>query len=152
LLSDLKIVVIFLIYVYTLILRYPKIIKLITFSLRKSPVMKRLDIIIPHERLSEVNNILHKHKVGGITFYDIKGRGRAKQEPVAVGRGVMRYVPEFGSRTKIEVLVTDSLSNQIIDDLLKEISTGSSSDGKIFVYDVAEAYDIGSKESSDIAL
>jgi nitrogen regulatory protein P-II 1 len=114
--------------------------------------MKRLDIIIPHERLSEVNDILHKHKVGGITFYDIKGRGRAKQEPVAVGRGVMRYVPEFGSRTKIEVLVTDSLSKQIIDDLLNRISTGSTSDGKIFVYDVAEAYDIGSKERSDIAL
>jgi len=114
--------------------------------------MKKLDIIIPHERLPEVNDILHKHKVGGITFYDIKGRGRAKQEPVAVGRGVMRYVPEFGSRTKIEVLVKDSLSKQIIDDLLKKISTGSTSDGKIFVYDVAEAYDIGSKESSDSAL
>ena len=114
--------------------------------------MKRLDIIIPHERLSEVNDILHKHKVGGITFYDIKGRGRAKQEPVAVGRGVMRYVPEFGSRTKIEVLVKDSLSKQIIEDLLKKISTGSTSDGKIFVYDVVEAYDIGSKESNDSAL
>ena len=114
--------------------------------------MKRLDIVIPHERLSEVNDILHKNKVGGITFYDIKGRGRAKQEPVAVGRGVMRYVPEFGSRTKIEVLVKDSLSKEIIDDLLKKISTGSTSDGKIFVYDVAEAYDIGSKESGDSAL
>jgi nitrogen regulatory protein P-II 1 len=114
--------------------------------------MKKLDIIIPHERLSEVNDILHKHKVGGITFYDIKGRGRAKQEPVAVGRGVMRYVPEFGSRTKIEVLVKDSLSKEIIDDLLKKISTGSTSDGKIFVYEVAEAYDIGSKESGDSAL
>jgi nitrogen regulatory protein P-II 1 len=114
--------------------------------------MKRLDIIIPHERLSEVNDILHKNKVGGITFYDIKGRGRAKQEPVAVGRGVMRYVPEFGSRTKIEVLVKDSLAKEIIDDLLKNISTGSTSDGKIFVYDVAEAYDIGSKESGDSAL
>jgi nitrogen regulatory protein P-II 1 len=114
--------------------------------------MKRLDIIIPHERLSEVNDILHKNKVGGITFYDIKGRGRAKQEPVAVGRGVMRYVPEFGSRTKIEVLVEDSLAKEIIDDLLKNISTGSTSDGKIFVYDVAEAYDIGSKESGDSAL
>ena len=79
--------------------------------------MKRLDIVIPHERLSEVNDILHKNKVGGITFYDIKGRGRAKQEPVAVGRGVMRYVPEFGSRTKIEVLVKDSLAKEIIDDL-----------------------------------
>jgi nitrogen regulatory protein P-II 1 len=114
--------------------------------------VKRLDIIIPHERLSEVNDILHKHKVGGITFYDIKGRGRAKQEPVAVGRGVMRYVPEFGSRTKIEVLVKDSLSKVIIEDLLKKISTGSTSDGKIFVYDVVEAYDIGSKESNDSAL
>jgi nitrogen regulatory protein P-II 1 len=114
--------------------------------------MKRLDIIIPHERLSEVNDILHKHKVGGITFYDIKGRGRAKQEPLAVGRGVMRYVPEFGTRTKIEVLVKDSLAKEIIDDLLKKISTGSTSDGKIFVYDVAEAYDIGSKESGDSAL
>jgi nitrogen regulatory protein P-II 1 len=114
--------------------------------------VKRLDIIIPHERLSEVNDILHKHKVGGITFYDIKGRGRAKQEPVAVGRGVMRYVPEFGSRTKIEVLVKDSLSKVIIEDLLKKISTGSTSDGKIFVYDAAEAYDIGSKESNDSAL
>jgi nitrogen regulatory protein P-II 1 len=114
--------------------------------------MKRLDIIIPHERLSEVNDILHKHKVGGITFYDIKGRGRAKQEPLAVGRGVMRYVPEFGTRTKIEVLVNDSLAKEIIDDLLKKISTGSTSDGKIFVYDVAEAYDIGSKEHGDSAL
>ena len=114
--------------------------------------MKKLDIIIPHERLSEVNDILHKHKVGGMTFYDVKGRGRAKQEPVAVGRGVMRYIPEFGSRTKIEVLVKDSLCKGIIDDFLKKISTGSTSDGKIFVYDVVEAYDIGSKETGDSAL
>ena len=114
--------------------------------------MKRLDVIIPQERLSEVNEILHSHKVGGMTFYDVKGRGRAKREPVAVGRGVMRYVPEFGFRTKIEVLVSDSLATKIIEALLKEISTGSASDGKIFVYDVAEAYDIGSKEEGDDAL
>ena len=112
--------------------------------------MKRLDIIIPHERLSEVNDILHKHKVGGITFYDIKGRGRAKQEPLAVGRGVMRYVPEFGTRTKIEVLVKDSLAKEIIDDLLKKISTGSTSDGKIFVYDVLEDGDTQNKEMTTL--
>ena len=33
--------------------------------------MKRLDIIIPHERVGELNEVLHKHNVGGITFYDI---------------------------------------------------------------------------------
>ncbi|AFU57349.1 putative nitrogen regulatory protein P-II [Candidatus Nitrososphaera gargensis Ga9.2] len=114
--------------------------------------MKRLDLIIPHERLTDINELLHKHKVGGMTFYDIKGRGRAKREPVSVGRGVMRYVPEFGFRTKIEVLVPDDKAKAIIDDVLKVISTGSASDGKIFVYDVAEAYDIGSKEKGDAAL
>ena len=114
--------------------------------------MKRLDVIIPQERLGEVNDILHQHKVGGMSFYDIKGRGRAKREPVTVGRGVMRYVPEFGFRTKIEVLVSDAMADELIKDLLKQISTGSASDGKIFVYNVAQAYDIGSKESSDAAL
>ena len=44
--------------------------------------MKRLDLIIAHECLIEVNEILHKHKVGGMTFYDIKGRGRTKYEPI----------------------------------------------------------------------
>lgn len=114
--------------------------------------MKRLDLVIPHERLNEVNELLHKHKVGGMSFYDIKGRGRAKREPVSVGRGVMRYVPEFGFRTKIEVLVPDNVAKNIIDDVLKMFSTGSTSDGKIFVYDVAEAYDIGSKEKGEAAL
>jgi nitrogen regulatory protein P-II 1 len=114
--------------------------------------LKRLDIIIPHERLQEVNDILHKNKVGGMTFYDIKGRGRSKREPVSFGRGIMRYVPEFASRIKIEVIVSDSLAKPIIDDILNVISTGSDYDGKIFVYDVAEAYDIGTKETSDSAL
>ena len=114
--------------------------------------MKRIDIIIPHERLREVNEILHNHKVGGLTFYDIKGRGRAKREPIAVGRGVMRYVPEFGSRTKVEVLVSDDKVKPIIQDILNQMSTGSFSDGKIFLYDVIDAYDIGTKETRDNAL
>ena len=39
--------------------------------------MKRLDIIISHEHIAEVNDTLHKNKVGGMTFYDIKGRGHS---------------------------------------------------------------------------
>jgi nitrogen regulatory protein P-II 1 len=44
--------------------------------------MKQLDIVIPHERLSDVNRILYNHKVGGMMYYDIKGRGRVEREPV----------------------------------------------------------------------
>jgi nitrogen regulatory protein P-II 1 len=118
--------------------------------------MKEIEIIIPDERISEVNRILYKHKVGGMMFYDIKGRGRAERtavvEKVDVYSTGKKYVPEFGSRTKIEVMVPDSMAKPIIDDILQTISTGSAADGKIFVKDVLEAYDIGSKESGDKAL
>lgn len=119
------------------------------YSKRK---LKRIDLIIPLERLRDLNDLMQEHDVGGLTFYDVKGRGRTRQEPVAVGRGVMRYVPEFGSRMKVEVLVSNEKMKPLIDDILAKIGTGSLSDGKIFVYDVSEAYDIGSKESGDNAL
>lgn len=114
--------------------------------------LKRIDLIIPLERLRDLNDLMHEHDVGGLTFYDVKGRGRSRQEPVAVGRGVMRYVPEFGSRMKVEVLVSNEKLKPLMDDILAKIGTGSLSDGKIFVYDVSEAYDIGSKASGDNAL
>jgi nitrogen regulatory protein P-II 1 len=60
-----------------------------------------------------------------------------------VGRGVMMYTPKFGARTKIEVLVDDNIANDIINKILSELTTGSVSDGKIFVYDIFEANDIG---------
>lgn len=114
--------------------------------------MKKLDIIIPPEYLRQLNELLHKHKVGGMSFYDIKGRGRTKQNPVTVGRGVTSYVPEFGFQTKVQVLVSDTLSSKIIRDVLKTFGAGTSAIGKIFVYDVAEAYDLGSKDKGDSAL
>ena len=113
--------------------------------------MKRLDIIVPHENVHEINDILRKHNVGGMTFYDVKGRGRSKNEPIYVGTGVMKYIPEFGLATKVEVLVPDPESKQIIDDILR-ITNRSSTSGKIFVYDVAEAYDIGTKTTDNTAL
>ena len=85
-------------------------------------------------------------------MYDIKGRGRTKQEPLSVGRGVTKYIPEYGSNTKIEVLVPDPLAESVVNDVLTEIGTGTSSIGKIFVFDVVGAYDIGTKQTGDSAL
>jgi nitrogen regulatory protein PII len=45
-------------------------------------------MILPHECVG----VLHKHNVGGMTFYDIKGRGHSKNEPIYVGTGLMKYV------------------------------------------------------------
>ncbi len=119
--------------------------------------MKEIDIIMPHERLSEVNEILHKHKVGGMYFSEITGRGSAKREEVEhlVGpdryKTGKRYVPEFGSRTKVTVIIPDSMEKQLTDDIIRAISTGSAGDGKIFVKDISGAYDIGTKQSGEKA-
>ena len=64
----------------------------------------------------------------------------------------MMYTPKYGTRTKIEVLVADSLLEKIIEQLLNELSTGSVSDGKIFVSEVIQAYDIGTKNKNELAI
>lgn len=117
--------------------------------------MKELDIIVPHERLNEINGVLYKHKVGGMYFHDVSGRGRAKREDVEIVVATRRtgkfYVPEFGSRTIVSVIVSDSMEKPLIDELINVLTTGEASDGKIFVKDVTGAYDIGSKEFGDNA-
>lgn len=117
--------------------------------------MKEVDIIVPHERLNDVNRILHKHKVGGMYFYEITGRGRTERAEVeATVSGYKtgnRYVPEFGSRTKVQVVIPDSMEKPLVDDIIAGISTGSASDGKVFVKDITNAYDIGTKQAGEIA-
>ena len=63
-----------------------------------------------------------------------------------------KNVPEFSSRTKIEAIVSDPLVKEIVDDLFKTLSTGSTSDSKIFVKDISQVYDIGLKQVGEIAL
>lgn len=112
--------------------------------------MKKIEIIIPHERLENANEVLEKFSVGGMSFYHINGRGKTKWKPVPVGRGVIMHTPKYGGRTKIEVIVEDSLSNDIINELMKQLTRGSVSDGKIFVYDAYEVYDIGSGKKTEL--
>ncbi len=119
--------------------------------------MKEIDIIIPHERMNDVNSILYKHKVGGMYFFEIAGRGRAERQAIEATtyegyRTGKRYVPEFGSRTMVQVIVPDSMYKVLISDVMDRLSTGSAGDGKIFVKDIAETHDIGSKESGEKAV
>lgn len=61
-------------------------------------------------------------------------------------------IPKNASWTKVEVLIAYSQTKKIIGDILNVIFTHSASDGKIFVYNVEEAYDIGTKKTGDISL
>jgi nitrogen regulatory protein P-II 1 len=100
-------------------------------------------------------DILQKNGVGGITFYEIRGAGRMKREAVPemvrthmTGRTI---TPEYVKRTKVEVVVPDSAVKMIVDGL-NDISPGKEAHGMIFVKDVSDAYEIGTKVGGEAAL
>ena len=117
--------------------------------------MKQLDIFIRTDDLKQVTDILQKNGVGGVTFYEIRGAGRMKRE--AVPEMVRSYMtgrmitPEYVKRTKVEAVVPDS-AVKIIVDRLNDIAANKKVRGMIFVKDVSDAYEIGTKVSGEAAL
>jgi nitrogen regulatory protein P-II 1 len=119
--------------------------------------MKEISIYIRKDDLAQVTEILRKHNVGGISFYEIDGAGRTRRD--AVPEMVRSYMtgrtitPEYIKRTKIETVVTDSAMNQIVDDILNALRPhAQEAHGMIFIKDVSDAYEIGTRERGEAVL
>ena len=120
--------------------------------------MKEISIFIPTEDLEQVAEILKKHKVGGMTFYEINGSGRTKRE--ALPEMVRSYMtgrmitPDYAKRIKVETIVSDSLVNQILEDISNSVGqhAGNEAHGMIFIKDVYDAYEIGTKQRGEAVL
>lgn len=120
--------------------------------------MKEISIFIPTEDLEQVVEILKKHKVGGMTFYQINGAGRTKRE--ALPEMVRSYMtgrmitPEYAKRIRVETIVSDSLVNQILEDISNSLGqhAGNEAHGMIFIKDVYDAYEIGTKQRGEAVL
>ena len=68
--------------------------------------MKEIQIFVPDQALRDVNDILKKAEVGGMSHYRIHGRGSSKSEEVAVGLGTMRHlkiIQEQRSKLSLEM-------------------------------------------------
>ena len=129
--------------------------KLYLFDFAKC-LMKEIDIYVISDDLGKVNDILRKHNVGGIAFYEIDGRGRTKREEVPeVVRFYMtgrKFTPEFVKRTKVETFVTDSSAKEVVEDLITNLGSEYDLRGMVFVKEVSNAYEIGTKQSGDALL
>lgn len=108
--------------------------------------MKRIEAIIPPERVNAVSDALEAAGVIGITITDGKGKGLAPRPELSAGSGTSTYVPKVHARTTIVTVVDDSKLDAAVNVILNTVSTGSPGDGKIFVTNVEEAIDIGSKK------
>jgi nitrogen regulatory protein P-II 1 len=118
--------------------------------------MKELTIYIPHEKLFEVTEILHKHNVMGLTFSEVMGSGRSKHD--AIPEQVRSYmsgrmiIPEFVKRSKVETIVSDSAVLGIVDDITSSLKPDKHAHGYVFVKEVADAFDISTKARGEEVL
>jgi nitrogen regulatory protein P-II 1 len=112
--------------------------------------MKKVEAIIKPFKLDEVKDALSEVGIQGMTVTEVKGFGRTggKKE---VYRG-SAYVVDFVPKVKIEIVVADSQTQQVIDAIEKSAKTGRIGDGKIFVTAVEEAVRIRTGERAEEAI
>ena len=114
--------------------------------------MKRIEAIIGSEKVLAVNEALKNAGVGGCTILDAKGRGKGEKPVVETGRGTGRYTSEFSVRADVVIIVDDSEVDKVVKTIVDTVSTGSAGDGKIFVSQINEAVDIGTKKRGQTAV
>jgi nitrogen regulatory protein P-II 1 len=112
--------------------------------------MKRIEAIIQPHKLEDVKEALKGIGVDGMTITEVRGHGRQKGHK-EVYRG-MEYQVDLLPKVKLEMVVADARLEEITRTLISAARTGKIGDGKIFVYDVAEAIRIRNEDRGDAAL
>ena len=99
--------------------------------------MKMVMAIIKPFKLDDVKDALHEVGVSGLTVSEVKGFGRQKGH-TELYRGA-EYVIDFLPKVKVEVVVEDSMAENVVEAIENAARTGRIGDGKIFVMDVDQA-------------
>jgi nitrogen regulatory protein P-II 1 len=111
--------------------------------------MKKIEAVFPLGRVSRVFDALEKIEIGGLTYFESKGRGQLARPEIITGRGTSSFTPEFNANSSVVVVVKDSVADKVVNKILEVASTGLAGEGKIFVSDVDDAVDIGSKNRGE---
>lgn len=112
--------------------------------------MKKIEAIIRTEKLEDVKEALALIDVRGMTVSQVMGCGRQLGYK-EIFRGSEIDV-NFIQKVKIELVVIDELLEYTLGAILKAARTGELGDGKIFIYDVADAIRIRTRERGNAAL
>jgi nitrogen regulatory protein P-II 1 len=112
--------------------------------------MKKIEAIIQPFKLDEVKEALKSIGIDGMTISEVRGHGRQKGHK-EVYRG-QEYNVDLLPKVKVELVVSNSRSEEVIKTVTQAARSGKIGDGKIFVYDVAEAIRIRNDDRGDTAL
>jgi nitrogen regulatory protein P-II 1 len=112
--------------------------------------MKKIEAIIQPFKLDEVKEALKAIGIDGMTITDVRGHGRQKGHR-EVYRG-QEYNVDLLPKVKLELVVSSARWEEVVKTLTASARSGKIGDGKIFVYDVAEAVRIRNDDRGESAL
>jgi nitrogen regulatory protein P-II 2 len=112
--------------------------------------MKHVSAIIKPFKLDDVRDALAEVGVKGMTVAEVKGFGRQKGH-TELYRGA-EYVVDFVPKVRIDIVIEDSILDQVVESIMSAARTEKIGDGKIFVYDVERVYRIRTGETDQDAL
>lgn len=112
--------------------------------------MKKIEAIIQPFKLDEVKEALKGIGIDGMTISEVRGHGRQKGHK-EVYRG-QEYNVNLLPKVKVELVIPNSRYEEVIKTVTQAARSGKIGDGKVFVYDVAEAIRIRNDDRGDTAL
>jgi nitrogen regulatory protein P-II 1 len=112
--------------------------------------MKKIEAIIQPFKLDEVKEALKGIGIDGMTISEVRGHGRQKGHK-EVYRG-QEYNVDLLPKVKLELVVADARIDEVLKTLGASARTGKIGDGKIFVFDVAQAIRIRNDDRGETAL
>ena len=112
--------------------------------------MKLITAIIKPHQLDEVKEALEAFGIQGMTISEAHGYGRQRGHS-EVYRGA-EYTVDFVPKVRLEVLVDDVDSSDVLEVILKAAQTGRIGDGKIWAVPVDEVVRVRTGERGVDAL
>jgi len=112
--------------------------------------MKKIEAIIQPFKLDEVKEALKAIGIDGMTITDVRGHGRQKGHR-EVYRG-QEYNVDLLPKVKLEMVVPAGRYEEVLKTLTAAARSGKIGDGKIFVFEVAEAVRIRNDDRGETAL
>jgi nitrogen regulatory protein P-II 1 len=112
--------------------------------------MKKIEAVIQPHKLDEVKEALKGIGIDGMTITEVRGHGRQKGHK-EVYRG-MEYEVDLLPKVKVELVIPEARLDEVTATLVSAARTGKIGDGKVFIYDVADAIRIRNGDTGEAAL
>jgi nitrogen regulatory protein P-II 1 len=111
--------------------------------------MKKVEAIIRKTKFDEVKEALHDAGIEFITFWNVRGVGKATQKRVYRG---IKYDTSTIERVMINFICREKYLEPAIKALLSSAKTGEIGDGKIFVSEISDGFRIRTGEQGDVSV